>query len=519
MSLAKHSGSEFENNNGGQAMGDLSIDILKQMATEQSFLKGKDYYAGGVVEERVFDNGILIGEVEGSSGDYYDVRLEINKPFGNHCTCPYDWEGICKHIVALGLAWLYNPETFMEKKELEQPQKEEIDEIINIMDKEDLAFFLSTLINEDNTIRLKFLSFMEKYSTIPTALTEEKIKALMDQALPIIEEFNTFGGGLEEEEDECCEWLQEMIDILQEEDSISPQLRQEIINSFMEEYINRNSGFEDLIWDTIIAAVRSKEDWELIIKGLQKTESDYDQERIMEIYLNKLGNEQKYLEMRKKKLEYGNDYFDLVEYYHKKGEQEKAASIAREGERKGKGRIIDNIRYLENYYQQIGDQSKVLEYAIKEFKEEPSLEKYIFIIENGDTSEEKENFKRELKSFLLEESFYGRGSLLADIYYHEGEFDKILELVLKREVRPNPYYKKLVKLFPEEMLTYYKEDVKRLLKNKNRKSYSQAAGVALMIKEIYSQLNDLEGWRKYFNGILEAYPRHKALQEEFQRLN
>jgi len=499
-------------------MGDLSIDILKQMATEQSFLKGEDYYDDGAVGERVYDNGILLGEVEGSNGDYYNVRLAINKPFGYHCTCPYDWEGICKHVVALGLAWLYNSETFIGKNEQQQPQKEELDEIISIMDKEDLVFFLTTLINEDNTIRLKFLSFMEKHGTIPAALTEEKLKALMAQALPIIEEFNTFGGGPEEEEDECCEWLQEMIDILQEEDPISPQFRQEIINSFMEEYITSNSGFDDFLMETIVSAAKTKEDWELIIEGLHKRGRKYDQERIMKIYLNKLGDEQKYLEMREKELEYGNDYYDLVKYFHEKGNQEKAINTALEGEKKGKGRIIDNIRYLKDYYQKTGDQKKALEYAIKDFKEEPSLGKYLSIIEEGKSTQEKENLREELKNFLEENPFLGRPSLLADIHFHEENYKKVLQLVLKRQVSPNSYEKKLIKLFPHQMLNYYKGTVQRLLNNKNRKSYSQAVGFALIIKAIYSQLNDLKGWENYLNGIFRKYPRHKALQEEFQRL-
>jgi uncharacterized Zn finger protein len=58
----------------------------------------------------------LRGYCHDSSDTPYRVSAQL-RPGGlvtAHCTCPYDWGGICKHIVALLLAWAHAPEEFKE---------------------------------------------------------------------------------------------------------------------------------------------------------------------------------------------------------------------------------------------------------------------------------------------------------------------------------------------------------------------------------------------------------------------
>lgn len=268
-------------------MGDLTMDVLKQMATEQSFLKGQDYYEGDAIMDPVFDNGILKGEVAGNYEYYYDVRLSTRKPYKAHCTCPYDWGGVCKHVIALGLAWLHQPETFMKNKGYEKHFEIELNTIMVLMEKADLMDFLSSLISEDHAIKLKFLSFLETEGQIPVALAEETLRTLMAEAQTLMEECNACDGKTEKREQGHA-YFHAMKEILEGDEWISQQLRQEIIDVCIRELTKGNSSFDTALLHTIQAAAKSKEDWELIMTSSEKAECASVKKGLMEIYGKRL---------------------------------------------------------------------------------------------------------------------------------------------------------------------------------------------------------------------------------------
>jgi uncharacterized Zn finger protein len=84
---------------------------ISARCTEASFNRGWNYYNGGAVRQRMrLDNGI-----ETRVAGTYTYRVTIRETPGGlaaYCTCPYDWGGDCKHVVATLLAWLHEPESF-----------------------------------------------------------------------------------------------------------------------------------------------------------------------------------------------------------------------------------------------------------------------------------------------------------------------------------------------------------------------------------------------------------------------
>jgi uncharacterized Zn finger protein len=87
---------------------------IRELATEQSFDRGVSYYRGGALFELVRRETELRACCSGSSYEPYRVSATLG-PQGivtTWCTCPYDWGGICKHRVALLLAWIHEPDTF-----------------------------------------------------------------------------------------------------------------------------------------------------------------------------------------------------------------------------------------------------------------------------------------------------------------------------------------------------------------------------------------------------------------------
>jgi len=75
---------------------------IRPLATDQSWSRGEDYYYSYRVEAIIWRDGLLIAEVEGSEYEPYIVQVEFdgNQICSTNCTCPYDWDGDCKHIIA-----------------------------------------------------------------------------------------------------------------------------------------------------------------------------------------------------------------------------------------------------------------------------------------------------------------------------------------------------------------------------------------------------------------------------------
>lgn len=100
----------------------LSETIIKNKSSERSLQRGEDYYLGGNVTSAVLRGNIVQATVEGSQFEPYRVTL----PFTDaglaptvFCTCPYDGDGWCKHIIATLFLCLREPEKIEQGERLE----------------------------------------------------------------------------------------------------------------------------------------------------------------------------------------------------------------------------------------------------------------------------------------------------------------------------------------------------------------------------------------------------------------
>lgn len=110
----------------------LTQTRIRQFASDQSFERGQDYYEAGAVVSLVLRGEKLIAEVLGSSYEPYRVEVDVDAHgiTSVFCSCPYDWGGWCKHIVAVLLTMLHEPEV--------AEQREPLDVLIADLDREAL---------------------------------------------------------------------------------------------------------------------------------------------------------------------------------------------------------------------------------------------------------------------------------------------------------------------------------------------------------------------------------------------
>lgn len=117
----------------------LNREDIRALASSQSFERGVSYYRSGAVFNTRKVGSELRGQCRGS--DYAPYRLSVqlgaNGVVTASCTCPYDWGGICKHLVALLLTWVHAPEEFQSvapvNEQLASKSKEELIALIEEM--------------------------------------------------------------------------------------------------------------------------------------------------------------------------------------------------------------------------------------------------------------------------------------------------------------------------------------------------------------------------------------------------
>lgn len=83
----------------------LTKALLQQLANSTSYQRGEAYFRSGAVRRVQREGDRFTGRVAGS--ELYRVSLSLaGREPEFECSCPYDYDGLCKHAVAFGLAVL-----------------------------------------------------------------------------------------------------------------------------------------------------------------------------------------------------------------------------------------------------------------------------------------------------------------------------------------------------------------------------------------------------------------------------
>lgn len=95
---------------------------LRYHTTDKSFKRGEDYYRRGAVNDLCQRGDCLCGEVAGTEDAPYQIIIQFDAGGVTEakCTCPYDYEGWCKHIVAVALTAIRKPKTIQQRMSLNQ---------------------------------------------------------------------------------------------------------------------------------------------------------------------------------------------------------------------------------------------------------------------------------------------------------------------------------------------------------------------------------------------------------------
>ncbi len=133
---------------------DVDIDDIRHLANEASFERGERYFEEGRVEIIEASERRVKAVVEGTYN--YTVEVDLDEGISATCTCPYDWGGYCKHIVAVLLAMAKDDVKAMMAKG--ESELENIESLLKGADPDELREFMRGELEAAHTMRARFLA-------------------------------------------------------------------------------------------------------------------------------------------------------------------------------------------------------------------------------------------------------------------------------------------------------------------------------------------------------------------------
>jgi len=129
-----------------------TIEQIRKLCTESSFERGIEYFRESAVRDLEQFGNRITSIVAGTSD--YEVTMRMDKEdIEASCTCPYDWGGYCKHIVATLFALSENYKKIKRDKE---EKERRIERILNNLSLHELKGFLMTEFEKNSSLRDHF---------------------------------------------------------------------------------------------------------------------------------------------------------------------------------------------------------------------------------------------------------------------------------------------------------------------------------------------------------------------------
>ncbi|MFD9396338.1 SWIM zinc finger domain-containing protein [Streptomyces sp. NPDC060000] len=159
---------------------DFDEDDLRALAAPRSFERGRGYLAAVTAVE--VGDGWITATVHGT--DAYRVELSLDGPDGlaGECDCPYGMEGnFCKHLVALGLTVLSEPEAVPRQRGRARIRAQELDAWLAARSRDELLALLREQVAEDRQLASR-LELRAASARGDTAEVGARIRELLDTA-------------------------------------------------------------------------------------------------------------------------------------------------------------------------------------------------------------------------------------------------------------------------------------------------------------------------------------------------
>jgi len=384
-----------------------------------------------------------------------------------------------------------------------------------------LADLLAKLAATRPDIRRECFDYLKKHVSLSIEQKQQSegeiLLALWCELDPELSEQDEYGGGDYEQADRVSALLYEIEQKLSR-NKIEAGYRREIQDSVAPYIESGNAGLDDQLYDLAYATCHDDNDLRFLAEAFEDMGGDWQSEHARRIY-RKLGDRDKYLELRNRSMVYGGDFYDLASFYWATGEKNKAMQVAEEGLQKGKGRMDELRQFVAQQAKDAGNRDRYLDLQFAQTVDQLTWDK-IKAFRKLCTSAEWKVY--EAKILARVKAAWPSEQLR--IRMHRKEYDEAVA-ILGEEGYPRTASdnnleiqtaKELERRFPEEILKYYLSGLSNLRTNAVRKEYARQAQVMAKIRYLLIEvLNDNERWRTFALKVKQDNLKRPAFQEEF----
>ncbi len=552
-----------------------TIETIQSLCNQKSFARGSQYYKEGRVREFRISGDAVNAKVKGTRN--YQVEVNHKRDFESTCTCPYDFDGYCKHIVATLIALSKDYEGIMSRSESEE---ERVENALRSMDVALLRDFLRKKFSRDESLKSHFLiyatgevetggksvneykkeiarlyddasddgfieyeneidfssfhelaeRYVEKKNFVEAAKVYQALSEVIAENMDIVDDSdghygNRFG--------EALEGLSSSMKSLEQEGKIS------YITHLFERFMKSEPDyFQDNYDDALREVCTSKEDlkhleellWPYLPKDLPDRSKNWSKyhdsvvllgtHRFVLDGLANWGDDESKKELYELLQRYSMQDEDLCLLYaerlEKDGKLEGAIKVAEEGLEVFPAHLTKELRlFLDKHYMTLSPDkyNENLKRLFFEEKDWSYYEKLKKLARDRWTSV----FQEIIERFSSPRSDTD-GMILIDIYLKEKMFDKALKEVLARKnlYTLSKYYKQLAERYPKDYFNVYKDLLLPYADSRmGRDHYHRVVSELRKMKGIKDFEKEFE---EYIEMLRAKYAKRTAFLEEMKRL-
>ncbi len=347
----------------------------------------------------------------------------------------------------------------------------------------------------------------------------EKLLALWAELAPDLDELDAYGGGDYDADSHVSSLLQEIAQALSRKKTPAAY-RQQLLDNVLPYIESGNAGLDDNLYDVAYAACYTDDDWGALAEAFETMGEDWKLDHARRIY-RKLGNREKYLELRQRKLDTGADYYDLADFHWKAGERQKAMEVAEEGLHRGKGRMDELRQFVAKRAKSAGNRERYLALQFDQAIDHLTCDKYKAFRKLCTAAEWKH-----YEAKILAQLANARDTEQLRIRMHRKEYEDAVAVLTRCR---HPLYawdsayelqtaRRLESRYPEAILKYYLSGLGNLKNNAPRKEYTRKAQVMKKVHHVLVDvLHDAPRWRDFAIKVKQNNIKRPAFQEEFAK--
>lgn len=384
-------------------------------------------------------------------------------------------------------------------------------------------------------------------------IIEKQIDRHWSKAREIIDDFDSYGGGPESDEEEAYDELNEMSQLL-ENNEVPWAVRKKVLDEMLEFVASDNSGFTDSLVDIAVDMCKDKEETIYLADFLAQNGSSYYSKFASKLY-RECGEDAKFLENQMACLEYASDYMELADYYKKQGDQELAMKILWEGMRKCDGRLDEIYQYMFSYYKKKGDEESLEKLYQESQKRQWNQDTIVSLMhqyykDKGNYDGQKEmiiklfscadggklyQLYQDCRSELTEGDFAKEEKkILAtikkrklptyfDILMDKSETKEVIEYITQHQQyggwgidEGHHFSKRLAEQYPREVVEMYWHEVEVYVRMGKAENYKHAVRVLKEIRKIMRKNKWGDEWEKRYEEFLRVHGRKRLLMGELE---